>query len=283
MQLGFQTNLRKKFLSGCLCVGFIVLVLDSTRKPGSFSGTSASAPHVAGVLALLWSAFPKKSADEIRDSVIKTATDLGPPGWDDRFGYGLVNATAAIEFLGAIDKNQSQILKENLTPNSTLLKNTPVKPEYFLDGFIKVTGPVKIDKPGNYRISRDILQNGKIFPLFINCSDVTLDGSGHTISGVILGEARPRFQTGLFIHNRNRIISNITIKNLQFRDLDTGMLIGLSRDILVENCSFIGNFIGLSNYQSKNITIQGSLLTGNDAGIVELRAVNSKLQGNILN
>lgn len=58
-----------------------------------FYGTSASSPHVAAIAALVWSAFPEKSAMDIRRLLYTSSTDLGDPGYDTVFGYGLVDAS----------------------------------------------------------------------------------------------------------------------------------------------------------------------------------------------
>jgi len=62
---------------------------------GSISYTSASSPHVAGVAALLC-ASGVNSCAEVREILQQTAEDLGPPGWDSWYGYGLVNANKAL-------------------------------------------------------------------------------------------------------------------------------------------------------------------------------------------
>lgn len=77
-----------------------------TTWPGGiyfpFGGTSASAPFVAGVVGLLRSANPTLHVQEIRQILRRTAEDdVGPagedpPGWDGYFGYGRVNAGAAL-------------------------------------------------------------------------------------------------------------------------------------------------------------------------------------------
>jgi bacillopeptidase F len=61
------------------------------------SGTSFSAPHLAGVIALLRSAEPLASADDVETAVVSTAHDIGAAGLDDDSGYGLVDAAAALE------------------------------------------------------------------------------------------------------------------------------------------------------------------------------------------
>lgn len=60
------------------------------------SGTSFSAPHVAGVAALVAAANGDLSGFEIRILLGTTATDLGPAGYDRFYGFGLVNAEAAV-------------------------------------------------------------------------------------------------------------------------------------------------------------------------------------------
>lgn len=66
---------------------------------GSMSGTSMASPHVAGVAALVWSHHPSCSAAQIRGALNESAQDLGTSGRDVRFGYGLVQAKDAIDYL----------------------------------------------------------------------------------------------------------------------------------------------------------------------------------------
>ena len=64
-----------------------------------WQGTSFSTPHVAGVAALIWSKYPKKTAAQVRAAMTATARDLGPAGRDPFNGYGLVQAQAALQYL----------------------------------------------------------------------------------------------------------------------------------------------------------------------------------------
>ncbi len=64
-----------------------------------WSGTSMATPHVSAVAALLWSAVPEASNQQIRDAMNFSAKDLGTAGRDTYYGYGLVQAMAAYEYL----------------------------------------------------------------------------------------------------------------------------------------------------------------------------------------
>lgn len=64
-----------------------------------YNGTSMATPHVAGVAALVWSYFPSCSATEIRSALDATAKDLGSSGRDNYYGYGLVQAQDAVDYL----------------------------------------------------------------------------------------------------------------------------------------------------------------------------------------
>ncbi|WP_084630769.1 S8 family peptidase [Methanosarcina lacustris] len=68
-----------------------VRVSGTNGTSSFFMGTSASAPSVAGIGALIWSMCPEKNGSEIREILCSSAEDLGEPGYDTIFGYGSVN------------------------------------------------------------------------------------------------------------------------------------------------------------------------------------------------
>ncbi|MCL4535019.1 MAG: S8 family serine peptidase [Bacteroidetes bacterium] len=70
--------------------------VSSIAYSGSFYGTSASSPHVAGAAALVKQAFPAYTPANIRAYLESTATDLGTPGKDDLFGAGRLLVPAPI-------------------------------------------------------------------------------------------------------------------------------------------------------------------------------------------
>ncbi len=66
---------------------------------GYMSGTSMATPGVAGVAALVWSNFPSCTGTEIREALKATAEDQGAAGKDVYFGYGIVKAKNAYDYL----------------------------------------------------------------------------------------------------------------------------------------------------------------------------------------
>ena len=65
-----------------------------------YDGTSMATPHASAVAALVWSSKPTATNAEIRAALQQTAQDLGAAGRDNYYGYGLVQAKAAIDALG---------------------------------------------------------------------------------------------------------------------------------------------------------------------------------------
>lgn len=61
-----------------------------------YDGTSMATPHVAGTAALIWSKNPTWTNAQVRQALAVTAEDLGAAGRDNGYGWGLINAQAAL-------------------------------------------------------------------------------------------------------------------------------------------------------------------------------------------
>jgi len=88
--------LQKPDLAAADCV--------STATPGFtfFCGTSASAPHAAGIAALLLElGGAEVGAADVRTALTSTALDIEAPGVDGNAGYGLIDAAAAADAIAA--------------------------------------------------------------------------------------------------------------------------------------------------------------------------------------
>lgn len=65
-----------------------------------FQGTSMASPHVAGAAALLIAKGVATTPDEVRAVLQSTAKDLGSPGRDNTYGYGLIQVADALTWNG---------------------------------------------------------------------------------------------------------------------------------------------------------------------------------------
>ena len=74
-------------------------VVREEGKDTSFDvmdGTSMSAPFVAGLAALVRSAEPGLTAAQVKQRIERTSDDLGAKGFDEKFGWGRINAVRAL-------------------------------------------------------------------------------------------------------------------------------------------------------------------------------------------
>ncbi|MDP6692801.1 MAG: S8 family serine peptidase [Phycisphaerales bacterium] len=69
----------------------------SSGNTTTIDGTSFASPYTAGVAALLLSVDPSLTPDQIEGVLSSTAVDYGAGGYDTTFGYGFINARAALE------------------------------------------------------------------------------------------------------------------------------------------------------------------------------------------
>jgi subtilisin family serine protease len=92
---------------GCLPSGILGCNRDRDCDPGNtcflvstddalVAGTSFASPYVAGVAALMLSVRPNLTVAQLEAILQSSATDLGTPGYDEVFGWGLVNAFNAV-------------------------------------------------------------------------------------------------------------------------------------------------------------------------------------------
>ncbi|MGV8859242.1 S8 family serine peptidase [Rhodoglobus sp.] len=62
-----------------------------------WNGTSGATPIVAGIVALVRAAHPELDAANVINRIVKTAHDTGAPGTDAIYGFGLIDAEAAVK------------------------------------------------------------------------------------------------------------------------------------------------------------------------------------------
>ncbi|KQL49012.1 peptidase S8 [Brevibacillus choshinensis] len=65
----------------------------------SLSGTSMACPHVAALAALVRSVHPDMKTHDVMELIRKSALDLGPPGHDQLYGYGMIDVSSTLKQL----------------------------------------------------------------------------------------------------------------------------------------------------------------------------------------
>jgi len=81
--------------------GADVLSTAPGDRYGNFSGTSAAAPFVSALAALVLSEHPTLTPEQVKGLLESTADDLGDPGWDSFYAAGRLNARRALEISDA--------------------------------------------------------------------------------------------------------------------------------------------------------------------------------------
>ena len=97
-----------------------VAIYTTARGGGSdlVSGTSFASPITAAVMALMWSANPLLSNTQIQDMLYQTGKDLGTAGWDNLYGWGRVDAYAAVMKAATTTVATTTVIKSDTTAPS---------------------------------------------------------------------------------------------------------------------------------------------------------------------
>ncbi len=107
-----------------------------------YSGTSMATPHVTGALGLLFERFPYLTGAQVRDVMLTTATDIGAPGVDDIYGWGLLNLEKAIEGYGQLRVDTEVVM------NSAAGGNKVWQGDAWDDWSNDIGGPGRLTKSG---------------------------------------------------------------------------------------------------------------------------------------
>ena len=82
-----------------------------------FFGTSAAAPHAAGIAALMLQAQPNSTPEQLNAALQGSAIDMNSAGFDHDSGYGLIQADAAIAALIAVGGNNLPVANFTFVTN----------------------------------------------------------------------------------------------------------------------------------------------------------------------
>ncbi|MGN1400032.1 MAG: S8 family peptidase [Bacillus sp. (in: firmicutes)] len=147
-------------------------IYDYEKKSSfaKYSGTSMASPVVAGTASLLLSKYPNLKPEQIEYILKRTATDLGTKGFDNKYGYGMVNPLAAMNFdmkkipsLTVNNWNKDTILKnaKSFSGNSYSTKRTFTKPldQHWIKRTVKKGETYQIDLKSSNMFDSKLLVN----------------------------------------------------------------------------------------------------------------------------
>lgn len=209
---------------------------------GYKTGTSMAAPHITGALGLLMERFPYLDNAQVRDVLLTTARDLGAPGVDAIYGWGMVDLKTAIEGYGLLRVDTDVVMNQ---------KGGGLKVwegDAWDDWTNDIGGPGKLTKSGIgwLRLSGDNSFNGAI----VRDGVLELDGANALTSSVDV-------QGGQFLLNGSLV--STTLNSLGGTSLitSTGVLDGSALNVTGGVVSFNGVQQGGSTVVGAKGTLKG--------------------------
>ena len=211
----------------------------------NFSGTSAAAPHAAGVAALMLEAVPGTPPDILYEALKNSAIDMGAPGVDDQSGAGLIQADAAIRELQRL-----QALPEI---NLHIPSITVTPPNIRGDREFKGNGPrieiqtqaVEVEQGTALRATGNVIfeETKSDFTTFSSYFLTDISNTvrpGFVIDEILSGGGLDVLETtDVDLHSRQRIIQdgNDLVKSYEIQG-DTRQILGIGSDKPFVSISF---------------------------------------------
>lgn len=145
---------------------------NTTNYMNNFGGTSAACPQIAGVVALMLSINPDLTESQIKTVLQNTARDFGSAGFDNIYGYGLVDANAAVNAILPSITGPSQICEQGTYTISNIPNGANVT------WSCSPSGIVSFQSNGN-SVTITKVGNGRIITLL---AQIAINGAAYSIS-----------------------------------------------------------------------------------------------------
>lgn len=149
-----------------------------------FNGTSAAAPHVSGVVALLLSHYNKPdcysnknlAVEDVEYILEHSATNLYGPGYDDTTGWGRLDAYKALQM---IENTTLQILHPDSLITREIVSMDTISINYanafVADGWGPISRPFPLENNKYYQVERVLVKNTYSFDEYMSPGTELLD------------------------------------------------------------------------------------------------------------
>lgn len=206
----------------------------------SMSGTSMSAPHVSGLVALLRQKNPDATVDQVKTAILNTAADFGYALPDNTYGWGIIDCMAALNALPAVS---GPLLRVHGFAHDPILPGDTVTGPVTLQNFGTIAFSVGATITGSNPALRVLdgslsfgtifggstVQSGDVVSVVVSDTvtagrmiplDLTITGSGYSRTEKLFFAVGPALERQKVDHNANRI--TFTVTNYGFFGLAPG-------------------------------------------------------------
>ncbi|ADV27478.1 autotransporter-associated beta strand repeat protein [Pseudoxanthomonas suwonensis 11-1] len=259
------------------------------------AGTSYAAPLVSGAAALVWEKFPYFNNDLVRQTLLGTAADIGAPGPDEVFGYGLLDVAAALGGPGKFDWGDVEVSfsgestwSNDITGEGGLTKRG--SGTLTLGGYLRYTGDTRVEQ-GTLRLpsglgSSDVYvgANGRLVDTaflgkdLVNAGVVRVDGVGDnatvfTVNGDYTQQEGGRLELmlgygGLDVRGKATIEGG----DVQVVGVRSGYVYQAREDVITADGGITGRFDGLGT--GPGVFLDASLMYGANSVWLDVRRVD---------
>lgn len=254
-------------------VSGVTLETKSNGKKGPYSmnGSSYAAPIVTGTAALLKEKYPFMTGDLLRQTILSTATDIGIPGVDEDYGWGLLNIDKALKGPALFDKRLALGDKVyiNLDGGTYAFDN-----DISGDAGLVLGGTGTLALNGNATYTGETIVGSNVRLKTKNLvSPRTLSISKNAVVEVSDSNINNIQSEGTFINNGNSVANTVTMS------ADSQMYSDINANLKVQNAEINGT-VTITNNNGEYLTKNGrniDIITGNVTGNAEIKTSSELL------